>query len=87
MARLGFMNAFDNLLGRWKSHDDEPRQPERVAELAQSRLELDHARQETAEARQQYITRGENPDKPFSKTSIPDDEVARIRAQIYPGSS
>ncbi len=84
MERARFLRAFANLLGRWLVYQDAPRDPERVVELARARSGLDDARRAVAEARGAWDSGPQGPTPPGKRTSVSDDDLARLRAQVYP---
>lgn len=83
MNRRNFAKAFDNLVCRWFEYQDAPRQPERVVELATARMQLDDARAETARVRGAWSATRHEP-RPPKQTSVSDDDLARLRVQIFP---
>ncbi|MDF1596230.1 MAG: hypothetical protein P1T08_09040 [Acidimicrobiia bacterium] len=85
MERLRFVNAFSNLVGRWAVYQDAPRDPGSVVELAHARIALDIARLAAADARDGWDNRSQGPVRPPKRTSVSDDDLARLRVQVYPG--
>ena len=84
MQRAHFFGAFANLLRRWHVYQDATREPEQVVELAMARSDLDDARRTVAEARVAWDSSSRGPNPPGSRTSVSDDDLARLRVQVYP---
>lgn len=83
MDRRIFFQAFDNLVRRWFVYQDAPREPSRVVELAAARVRLDQARSEAAAARGAWAATHSEQRIP-KRTSVSDDDLARLRVQIFP---
>ncbi|MFW2340393.1 MAG: hypothetical protein ACN4GK_10115 [Acidimicrobiia bacterium] len=84
MDRSRFLTSFARLLERWLVYQDAPREPDRVVELASARCALDDARRTVAEAREGWESRPQAPTRPATRTSVSDDDLARLRVQVYP---
>jgi hypothetical protein len=84
MERARFLRSFASLIGRWLVYQDAPRDPERVVELARARSDLDDARRTVAEARGAWDSSPQGPTPPVTRTSVSDDDLARLRVQVYP---
>ncbi len=54
MLTQTFNRLFHTLVARWKTYQEAPRDPERVAELAAARADLDDARSAIAAARGRF---------------------------------
>jgi hypothetical protein len=85
MERLRFVKSFSNLAGRWAVYQDAPRDPGSVVELARARIALDIARLAVADAREGWDNRPQGPARSPKRTSVSDDDLARLRVQVYPG--
>lgn len=85
MERLRFVSSFSNLVGRWAVYQDASREPGSVVELARARIALDIARLAAADAREGWDNRPQGPARPPKQTSVSDDDLARLRVQVYPG--
>ena len=86
MSRIGFFDAFAQLLKRWIAYQEAPREPGSIAELAQHRKDLDDARAAAREARREHDReRATEPSGFIKKVSVDDDEIARQRVRTYTG--
>lgn len=77
-----FVAAFRRLIGSWERYQDTPRHPEQVAALGTARAELEDARSEAAEARDEHHPDWQRDDAPSArpaKTSASSEEIARLR--------
>ena len=82
MITSRFSESFARLLQRRRTYDDAPRVPERVVDLATARADLDDARSDVSEARRDIEQTLSESSLPPKKTSVSDDDLARLRVQI-----
>lgn len=73
-----FDRLFSRLVMTFKRHQDVPRTPESVAVLALARTDLDVARSAIAQERD-AILRNRSAPKALRRTSVSDDDIARLR--------
>lgn len=75
-----FEDLFRSLVRAFTRYHDAPRTPDQVTELAAARAHLDDVRNEVAAERDLMLRRGPRA-KHVRRTSVTEDELARIRVQ------